>query len=198
MLEIDIPFEIHLTTEVLESTQVKEFVDFCLLNNCKPLIIDLAKGDVSNQPMLSAVLFSRDVNEALFKANAISVSLNNTGFPTNRIKIEVPSAHFEKFKNFQPGFEKYFEWHCKVVYINVAGLNEMCEKHNVHLSKNSLKNESNTRFITLREFGTKQDFEKRIDEVVHKLNAGNWTILKQEAEYCIYDSNSILDNGWIN
>jgi hypothetical protein len=62
---------------------------------------------------------------------------------------------------------------------------------------NSLKNESNNRFITLREFGTKLEFENRVNELTKDLKKGNWTIFKQEAEYCIYDNNSFLDTGWL-
>jgi hypothetical protein len=56
---------------------------------------------------------------------------------------------------------------------------------------------SGFRFITLREFGTKLEFENRVNELTKDLKKGNWTIFKQEAEYCIYDNNSFLDTGWL-
>ena len=90
-----------------------------------------------------------------------------------------------------------FEWHCKVEYINVISLQKLCDKYDAHLSKNALKNKKNTRFITLRETSSSEDFEKRIGQVVSELKKGSWMIIKHESEYCIYDSNLVLDNGWI-
>ena len=94
-------------------------------------------------------------------------------------------------------FDNYFEWHCKINYTQIDELLELCQKHKVHLSLNSLRNESNIRFITLREFGTKQEFNLRILALSNDLRSGDWTILKQQSEYCIYDNNTFLDNGWL-
>ena len=73
---------------------------------------------------------------------------------------------------------------------------QICNTHRAHLSSNSLKNEDNLRFITLREFGTKQQFESRVQNILNALHKG-WDIIKQESEYCIYDNNVFLDNGWL-
>ncbi|NUN99434.1 MAG: hypothetical protein HUU01_02325, partial [Saprospiraceae bacterium] len=98
---------------------------------------------------------------------------------------------------YSPDFDKYFEWHCKINYIQIEELLGVCEKHKVHLSLNSLKNETNVRFITLREFGAKWTFGQRIAVVLSDLQKGGWTVLKQQSEYCIYDNNNFLDNGWL-
>ncbi len=74
----------------------------------------------------------------------------------------------------------------------------ICQDNEVHLSKNTLKNEENTRFITLREFGNKDAFEQRITNLLENLQKENFIIQKQQAEYCVYDDNIMLDKGWLS
>jgi hypothetical protein len=197
MLATEIPFEIHITTDDLASNRQQEFVDFCLTRTAKPLMIKLSKGDFVNQPMLSKVVYATSLDAILSNASEISGALTNQNFGVKRLKVEIAYNHADLFKNYLSRFEKYFEWHGKVVYAQVDTLLEVCEKHRSHLSSNALTNQLNARFITLREFGTKHEFEQRVLALTKDLQNGNWTILKQEFEYCIYDNNNFLDNGWL-
>lgn len=197
MLDTKIPFEIHITTDSLTLNRQTEFIDFCVTKDAKPLMIELAKGEFINQPMFSKVVYSNNFDNILLIATDISKSLNFQNFSVKRLKIEIPSGNSELFENYSTRFNKYFEWHCKIHYTKTDKLLVLCEKHKVHLSLNSLSNESNIRFITLREFGTKLEFEHRIMALSNDLQNGSWTILKQQSEYCIYDNNDFLDNGWL-
>lgn len=197
MFDTEIPFEIHITTGNLTVGRETDFVDFCTTRNAKPLLIELAKGICIHQPMFSKVVYAASVEPILAIATDISHSMNNLEFPVKRLKIEVSSDHAGLLNHYSPNFEKYYEWHCKLHYLQMDRLLELCEKHGVHLSLNSLRNEPTIRFITLREFGTKSRFEERISALSKDLFNGNWNILKQQSEYCIYDSNNFLDSGWL-
>ena len=196
-LDKTIPFEIHITTSDLTKSRQSDFINFCTKIDAKPLIIELSKGKFIKQPMFSKVVLSNNIDNVLFVSTQLSKSLILQNFNIERLKIEIPAENYNLFENYKSTFLKYFEWHGKIDYTQTDNLNDLCRKHKVHLSLNSLKNESNNRFITLREFGTKLEFENRVNELTKDLKKGNWTIFKQEAEYCIYDNNSFLDTGWL-
>jgi hypothetical protein len=197
MFDTEIPFEIHITTDHLSLSRQTDFVDFCTTQSAKPLMIELAKGDYIHQPMFSKVIYAAHFDHILAAATEISHTMNGLEFPVKRLKIEVSSEDADLLKNHSSNFDHYFEWHCKLNYEQMDQLLTLCEEHGVHLSLNSLRNESTIRFITLREFGTKQQFEERITALTADLVKGHWKILKQQSEYCIYDNNNFLDNGWL-
>jgi hypothetical protein len=116
-----------------------------------------------------------------------------------RTKIEIPAtlAPDEPLPE-KSGRETYFEWHGKVEYTNVDLLVTLCEQHFAHLSRNALKGEASTRFVTLRDYGPKVGFNARVDKLSKALEAGGWPVLKSQREYCIYDNHTSLDRGWLN
>lgn len=192
-----IPFEIHITTETSCLLPKDAFVDFCTRYQAKPLLIELAQGDYRNQPMFSKIVHLPGLEEALQTATHYLNLLQEQSFPVRRIKIEVPSSYAHLFEHTPAGFENYYEWHGKINYVQPEKLYALCKKHKVHLSLNALKNEAATRFITLREFSSLQQFEARIDSLVLDLQNGNWELHKQQSEYCVYDTHTFLDNGWL-
>ncbi len=193
-----IPFEIHLTTAHLTRAREQAFADLCFANEAKPLRIELAQGEHTHQPMLSKVVYAANLHDVLAVATALSEALHQAHYPVTRLKIEVPSSDADLAQAYlSETFKPYFEWHGKVTYQQVAMLYALCEKHRVHLSRNALKNESNTRFITIREYGTRASFESRIEALVTDLNNSGWTVSKPQSEYCIYDNNTYLDKGWL-
>lgn len=197
MLTKNIPFEIHITTNDLSTKRQKEFINFCNSIEAKPILIELLKGKFIKQPMFSKIIESDSIVNVLSISNGIAEKMSNQNFLAKRLKIEVPSGMSELFKNYNLDFEKYFEWHCKINYKQKDKLLNLCREHKTHLSLNSLRNESDIRFITLREFGNKSKFEERITNLLNDLKLGKWTLLKQQSEYCVYDNNIFLDNGWL-
>ncbi|RFS17858.1 hypothetical protein [Emticicia sp. C21] len=192
-----IPFEIHITVEIFSLSQQNDFVLFCKLNEAKPLLIELSRGEFVSQPMLSKIIESNDFAIILSAANQLSQLLTTNHFIVRRLKIEVPADEAALFSDFSTSFEKYFEWHGKVSYTAIEKLEEICEAHQVHLSRNALKNENEFRFITLREYGTKATFEDRIKQLSISLKKENRIIYKPQSEYCIFDNHQYLDNGWL-
>jgi hypothetical protein len=197
LLSTAIPFELHLTTSNLAESRLDAFLHLCERLEAKPILIELSKGDIVRQPMLSKVIKATTVDDALFIANDLSATLQQQGFAVKRLKIEVPAKHWENFKDLSSAFSRYFEWHGKVQFIEPDQLLHLCEEHNVHLSRNALKNEYETRFITLRDYGDYQHFQVRIDALKTALVHHGRQLVKQEAEYCLYDDNTYLDHGWL-
>lgn len=197
MFDIDIPFETHITVDDFEKNREQEFVQFCNERVSKPLMIELSKGECLKQPILSKVTFANKLELILEKAQIIAKQLEQNNFVVKRIKIEVPSTKAYLFQKSNLASNNYFEWHGKIKLLEINKLLLVCKNHEVHLSQNSLKNECEMRFITLREFGNEKVFENRIYNLIDVLNIGGWQVLKQQSEYCVYDNNKLLDNGWL-
>lgn len=173
------------------------FTDFCGIHNAKAILIELAKGDFTHQPMLSKVAYAETLNQALSVGNMLSSQLQQGGFEVKRLKIEIPANRAHELITSPSGFSSYFEWHGKLSYTAPDDLIQLAVRHKAHLSFNALSGQSDTRFLTLREYGTEQLFRGRVQALVRGLSEGDWRILKQEFEYCVYDNNAFLDQGWL-
>lgn len=119
------------------------------------------------------------------------------GFPVSRIKIEIPADDAQRLQQ-KTTTDPYFEWHGKVPFTDMDNLLACCLQHGAHLSKNALRDAGDTRFVTLRESGGKTQFDKRCDALLRALESGGWTPVKQDYEYCFYDTHRALDNGWLS
>jgi hypothetical protein len=198
MADQPIPFEIYLTITDLPPNQVDRFKELCVRNDGKPLLIELGQGEHARQPMFTKAVHASHLPEAIVKAFEYAYLLNKQGFQTSRIKIETLFHYSERFRSYSAtSGESYFEWHGKVELDRIEQLLEVCTAHQAHLSRNSLKDEHTIRFVTLREYGPKASFQRRLDALVSSLQQGGWLILKQQSEYCLYDTNTGLDNGWL-
>jgi hypothetical protein len=147
--------------------------------------------------MLSKVVHAPDLAAALALAAADAAFLGSCHLPITRTKLETYAdyAHLAMAAN-GPSFAPYFEWHGKVRYHQAEELLALCLQHQAHLSANALRGELATRFVTLREFGSATAFRGRVASFLADLQ-GQWPLLKQEAECCLYDSNRALDTGWL-
>ncbi len=200
-----IPYEIHLTIATLSAEKMPFFVDLCQNQTGKAILIALAQGENLQQPMFTKVVFEENLKNVIAKSNQYANVFIENNFAIKRLKIEIPAQYSYLYTENNTvnsiDFKPYFEWHAKLSTLINEGemkvLLTICQNNKVHLSKNSLKNEENTRFITLREFGNKDVFEQRITNLLGNFQKENFIIQKQQAEYCIYDDNTMLDKGWL-
>ena len=194
MARAKIPFELHLTASSIKSDKIDGFISICQKFGGKPLLIELAQGDFSQQPMFVKNLPRENLESVLKGARELANDFRSSNFDIRRIKIETDSKHARLFKKSK---ENYFEWHGKISLNNLESILKLCEKHKVHLSKNNLKNDENLRFITLREFGSKDIFQQKLLKLKFDLQTNGIGIFKETSEFCIYDDNQILDKGWL-
>ncbi|MDF2192763.1 hypothetical protein [Paraflavitalea sp. CAU 1676] len=193
-----IPFELHLTTHTFGIDQAIEFTDFCRQQESKPLLIELARGEYIQQPMLNKVVKCRSLQQALDIANFLSELLNTRHWRVQRLKIEIPANHAGDWDKSVNKFPCYFEWHGKIQGDPTHTLLQICEGHQAHLSINALKKEERYRFITLREYGDKEVFDQRVGAIGVALDSAGWPLIKEVSEYCVYDNNVYLDKGWLS
>ncbi|KAB2916186.1 MAG: hypothetical protein F9K23_08735 [Bacteroidetes bacterium] len=195
---ISTPFELHITVADVAFQQLDSFIELCHQMGGKPLLIELSRGDYCSQPMFNAIVKGSDISYALEIAKEHAVTLNGNGFEVNRLKIEVPAFNYNLVTdNSQLQNVDYFEWHGKVDFEREALLLQLCEKNGAHLSKNALKDNERKRYVTLREFGDKTIFDNRILALIKNFEENNYTVYKQQAEYCVYDTNVLLDKNWL-
>src|SRR5262249_57555372 len=81
-------------------------------------------------------------------------------------------------------------------------LRALCERHDAHLSRNALKQETQgrwERFITQRAYGLgRTNAEARFERLITALEAEGYVLGGRLREYSIFDSNADVDAGWID
>ncbi|MDB5283369.1 MAG: hypothetical protein JWO06_2444 [Bacteroidota bacterium] len=195
-MSLNIPFEIHLTTLPIIAIQTEAFETLCSKKHGKALLIELARGENRIQPMLSLVVHKRGLNEVLNNAQQLVADFAAEGFTICRTKIEIPIEYAESFKPIGD-FTTYYEWHGKVNFERQEDLTVLCLNNGAHLSRNAIRNNQTTRFVTIREYGEKDLFRQRVQRITHALTEGRWLLTKQEFEYCVFDDQVQLDSGWL-
>ena len=191
------PFELHITTSPLAAANIPDFLAFCETQQAKALLIELARGAFIEQPMFNKVVYCTGLNEALQHATIVSRGMQQQNWEIKRLKIEIPDYLAVNYQHGSNNHLPYFEWHGKVNGRVTPGLLEICRIHEAHLSLNALKRQENSRFITLREYGDHAAFCQRVAKLKAHLTEADWPLLKDISEYCIYDNNVHLDNGWL-
>ena len=194
-----ITFELHLTTNALNLNQIKEFEMFCDTIQAKPIIIQLPEGQFQQQPMISKIIKAPTEKSLLKIVELLKNQFLGNGFEVKRTKIEVPiweKAQIINFFNNQSC--QYYEWHGKIQIEKAKLIQNIIQKYNGKLSRNSLKKDIHSKFITLRDYS---DSEINIVENINKLKIellkNGIFLMKEELEFCIFDSNELLDKDWL-
>ncbi|WP_395317799.1 hypothetical protein [Variovorax sp. UC74_104] len=184
--------ELHLTCGAMDAARIPSFVEVCEQVGLKPLLIDLAHGEQKQQPMATTWLRG-DLAEAKAEAMALAQWLARAGMAVLRVKVEAPIQGHECLS--RPG--EYFEWHGKLRVHDASALQHLCETHGARLSRNSLKGETDVRFVTLRSREPLDGFRARVAALAGQLERQGWPLLKQETEICLLDSRESMDAGWL-
>lgn len=192
-----INFEVHLTTAHLDAHTLASFKTICNKLNAKPLFIQLARGVHCHQPM-STVHIHSELDEVLPCARKISERFQEHGFPIERIKIEAPFDALPITAQITEDSPRYLEWHGKVHLHDEPALIELCKQYQSHLSRNSIKGETDLRFVTIRQpLGDKTDFRHYVQRFADDLEHNGWPLVKQQFEHGIYDNRVEFDQKWL-
>lgn len=215
-------FEIHITIDPKQNyvplmTYIKSQQQFRVMK-----IVYSVSSVKNNQYMLSYFTRKTDHNIAIEHANETAEELTNMGIDVVRIKVEghnakgTPSTtqsllNYIKFTHskYDNSDQPYFEFHIKVndsdSQFSYDKLEKFCQQfntkdksHSVAISYN-LCSSNRKPLLTIRVYNKgfieAQEFK---DTVIETFKQHNY-IFEQaiEQEFCIYDTNHKLDDGWL-
>jgi hypothetical protein len=175
--------ELHLTCGALHASQIPFFVAACEQVGLRPLLID-HDGERKPQPSASAWLRA-DFEEAKAEAMALAQWLARAGMAVLGVKVDAPVQDCERLGRTG----KYFEWRGKLRQLHdLSALQLLCEAHGAQLSRDNLRQEADTCFVTLRSREPLAAFRLRVAALGEQLERDGWPLLKQDSEICLHDS----------
>lgn len=199
-------YELHLTTDRLNNEQLPDFEKLCHKLGGKAVLIELPIGVHTQQPMLTLTLKSDSWQYVREFMAQLANQCREHGFPIVRQKAEIPANEAATFQAAYPHEKQgYFEWHGKVEFKNsnvlLQSIHHLAKKHGAHLSHNALKNQQNTRFLTLRHTGQYDDFMQKIRALLTDWQQDYYLpksapFVKHHYEYCVFDNKLTWDDGW--
>lgn len=190
--------ELHITCHSLSNDKLPAFERFCHSINAKPIVILLSNGENIQQPMISKIVTCLDKNGLEKELNCIKRQFIQNGYGVVRVKMEVAPWDVEKATElFGTNEGNYFEWHGKIKLENEEEARAIILDSGGRISRNVLKKDPHSKFITIRHYGSLVGIKRKIHELKSGLNQNGIGIIKEELEYCIHDSNVALDKDWI-
>ena len=196
-------FETHVTIEV-DQSKFPDVTAFALSHALKFTHIVLPRGQHPSQPMLTRRGTGTMASE-LDAAARLSDQLVSCGFDVCRIKLEasprnedIPQHDHESEEN------RYFESHIKILiptHADLDAVTSVSRRHHAHTSRNAFRTRPDgfqERFITQRYACAGYLHSQRaLRALIDDLRPLGHPIIKCETEYVVYDSNMILDDGWM-
>jgi hypothetical protein len=193
--------ELQLVCGALREAEIPFFVALCEQVGLRPLLIDHHHhphphhphdGQRRQQPSATAWLRA-DLEEAKAEAMALAQWLARAGMAVLGVKVDAP---VREDLSLRPG--QYFEWRGKLRQLHdVSALQRLCEAHGARLSRDSLRDEADTCFVTLRSRAPMAVFSERATALAAQLVHEGWPLLKQDAEICLHDSSELPDADWL-
>lgn len=200
-----IPFEIHVTVQIVNTHQIDMFQHLCEEINVKPILLDLHSSDVVIKDMMtSSTLFGNNA-DALFEMERICRFLSAHGFVIQRKKIEtVPWHPAAPIDEQDMPTNCYFESHLGVIVNDEekVKLVQIAEHHDLHISRNAFKKLEDDRYVimaTKRSYDmSRSAFEAEVAKCKQVLELRDFTIEREIIEFSVYDSNISHDFLWLN
>lgn len=198
-------FEVHLTARTADRAATERFAGWCRGRGLKCVHIVLARGETADQPMATWRRSSTAITAVLIEAHRLAADAIAAGCAVVRLKVEVDpnNADVPVTDDDPPPPETYFEHHVKLLRPSGApreALLEVCERHAAHLSRNAFRDggEVEERFVTLRHYEIgRVTALARLDQLLADLHALGETVVESESEFCVFDTNLKLDDGWL-
>ena len=200
-------FESHITIQANNKTALSIFQQLCQELKVKCLLIELPEGINNFQPMTS-LYHKGSYERVLIEVNSLAELIREQGFKVTRVKIEalitnnlVP-INDEEAKKLPES--NYFEFHVLVNLLNKEAMEQLkaiCREHQAHLSQNAFKKSVEgikQYFVTMRLYKVgKQTAKAHFSKLLTELKQQGFKLSNRLQEYIIYDSNTLLDTGWI-
>ncbi|MFM9924271.1 hypothetical protein VLK31_14855 [Variovorax sp. H27-G14] len=181
--------ELHLTCGALPDGQISSFVTLCEQVGLRPLLIDSHHGE-PRRPSATAWLRA-DLEEAKAEAMALAQWLARAGMAVLGVKVDAPVQHMQHTQRLSHAGQ-YFEWRGMLRPVcglqALSALRALCEVHGAQLSRDGLREEADTCFVTLRARGSLSAFSASVAALTGQLAQDGWLLLKQHSEICLHDS----------
>lgn len=200
-----LPYEIHVT--VTNVRYIADFKQACTKIGVKPIVLQLQNQSgvqVMGDVMTSSKHYGNN-RSAYEAACQIKDELDLMGFDVVRVKIESvpwhPAAPANNTEQMPPGC--YFESHLpiNIAADDVPTLREVCEKFDLHVSRNVFKqNEDGTVVVmtTFRKYDLGYvDFQANVDAIIYYLSGNGYNIGKSVVEFSVYDTKNSHDAAWL-
>jgi NTP pyrophosphatase (non-canonical NTP hydrolase) len=204
-VEYPIPYEIHVTVNVVNDMQIKMFNELCNKIGVKPIVLDLENSgkSVMRDVMTSSHHMGNNVSAYTNSKNIEAVLLQN-GFNVVRVKIETVPWHPAAPVNEGDKMPKdcYFEAHigCIITPEEKGILEAIASSNNAHLSRNYFKKLEDGKFVnmlTLRhKEGVLNTFNSKLEEIRRLLDYWKIDYEKVITEFSIYDTKISHDFIW--
>jgi hypothetical protein len=201
--------EIHFTLSLPEACNLADLQSWGTDHGFKLLHIVLERGVNPSQVMLTQQQ-TGGLTSVLTHARAIASQVSQTThYAVTRIKIEASAEHPDVPQSATEaqacGSDRYFEHHLKLLLppdTDLTRLKQVAVAQGAHLSRNALSLRANgdrDQFVTQRCFGLgRSQAQEQLKQLRTAIAAQGYPILDVEAEFVIYDSNLVLDAGWLD
>ncbi|GAB3956564.1 hypothetical protein [Micromonospora vulcania] len=203
-------FDIHLTVRPVPDGLVPDAADrlaeLAARHGCKFTDIELARGAVRTQPMVTGT-GSGTLAAQRALAAGWARTLRAEGYEVIRTKIEAAPWNDGVPADDQAAARepagRYFEHHVKLLLdaAELDGLAAAVEPYGAHLSRNARRERQDgrhERFVTQRCHAVGQAAaRRRLATLVDAVRARGHRIVSVEEEYVMVDDNTAIDAGWI-
>lgn len=195
-------YEIHIT--VRSDGEIEQFRECCAELEVKPLVVQLANGEVPDDVMTSSSIRCTP-SELRDECMRILIGLEVMGWRTVRCKVETPPFH-NKVVGLKPEDilpTQYFEAHLPVRIANAQqhrNLSVFCKAFGIHMSANAFKVNDDIRTVMATIRSTAWDaaeFKRNVDAAVTILTEMKCDVETPVVEFAIFDSNRSHDDEWI-
>ncbi len=200
-------FEVHLTARAGGADAAERFAGWCRGRGLKCVRIVLARGEAADQPMATWRRSSTTLSAVVAEAHRLAGEAAASGHGVVRVKVEadphnvdVPSEDAEAAGHDE---RNYFECHVKIRRAPDApreALLGVCERNGAHLSRNAFRDGGGVeeRFVTQRGYACGLlTAAARLGALMADLDGVGEEVVEHETEYCVYDTNLRLDDGWL-
>ncbi|EFC39676.1 hypothetical protein NAEGRDRAFT_81258 [Naegleria gruberi] len=217
----------HMDGKTPSSEQVERFSKLCREElKCKPVLVLYPSEDnypvesIRNRPqeLMSSSYHSGKKSDVLKHILGMADTIKNNGFELLRVKLEAMANCKNIEKNLSSDSSsgndmKYFEYHTKIYLrgqdrvAQLAHLDSLLIKEEVARSQNLLGKHYDIcgHLLTFRWFSPtpKEECDTFHKEFLAKLKThfenggGEIEIAESEKEFAVYDSNILVDQGWV-
>lgn len=204
------PFELHVVVHLDDEPQLQRWLlEFhktksSVVSNPKLTGFCAFYGDHPLHLMLSCFLVGCSAEEAFSETKSIVANIERNNIRVLRKKIE-SNLHADGVPATLNSSHEYYEIHIKVKLDDQAGLyrwehlSGISRPYGGHLFLNNRSKSQGTHaIVTVRTYKTSlEEFEDNATRLRRDIEKDGFNVVSVRSEYSYYDTNPMLDKGWL-